>query len=56
MALAHVSEEQAAAGFPSSTFSFNLPPPEGNTRWSWGGGYVVMMVVMIIAMMVVKVQ
>ncbi len=31
MQLAHVSQEQALAGFPSSTFSFNLPPPEGNS-------------------------
>jgi len=29
MALAFVSPEQAAAGFSSSTFSFNLPPPAG---------------------------
>ena len=32
MPLAHVSQEQAEAGFPSSTFSFNLPPPNGNSR------------------------
>lgn len=32
MSLAHVSQEQAAAGFPSSTFSFNLPPPAGSSR------------------------
>lgn len=29
MALAFVTPEQAAAGFSSSTFSFNLPPPVG---------------------------
>ena len=29
MRLAFVTPEQAAAGFSSSTFSFNLPPPAG---------------------------
>ncbi len=31
MSLAHVTQDQAAAGFPSSTFSFNLPPPAGSS-------------------------
>jgi hypothetical protein len=33
MLLAHVTEEQARAGYYSSTFSFNLPPPDGSSRW-----------------------
>ncbi len=32
MSLAHVTQEQAEAGFSSSTFSFNLPPLPGSSR------------------------
>ena len=32
MALAFVSRENAACGFTSSTFSFNLPKPDGATE------------------------